>query len=409
MVRPSRADGPCGRGTFGKAGIDERGGGSSRRAGATRVRLRLDRDPRTTWSGTPWSLREATAAPCRRSGGGRRRRSGAVLGSPRARRAVGPSPPGPLGREVDGMAVVAGAAAAQHPPPGPRPRAASPCSRSATSRSFDRPYFVYQDLAAALVASDELRAGGREYIPVARHASGLESKLAWQRRVYAGVSGVFAMRPLARRTSSSSTKGWPGVGPRRAARRHLALGRRRPAGAARRPTPPPAPVSWAASSSPRAATRWSPPCRCSGARVDPAITLTVAGPRAWPLPGPPPRASSSSVPCRAGGSCPDRRPRPARDALGLEGFGIAFVEALGRGVPCIGRRDCAMTEYHRRRADRRPRRRRRPRGAGPQGRRGARRRQHPPVARRRAAGVASTTPGTARPTTQVRVVEKALG
>ena len=76
-----------------------------------------------------------------------------------------------------------------------------------------------------------------------------------------------------------------------------------------------------------------------------AITLTVAGPGRWPLPDPPPdgvefvgRVPSSEVPALYDSH--DLVVMPSR----FEGFGIAFVEALVRGLPCIGRNVCAMPE-----------------------------------------------------------------
>ena len=75
------------------------------------------------------------------------------------------------------------------------------------------------------------------------------------------------------------------------------------------------------------------------------VRLTVVGPDEWPLPGPVPEGV-------------DFRGRVPRGQLGevfaaadlfvmpsrFEAYGIAFVEALSAGVPCIGRDACAMPE-----------------------------------------------------------------
>ena len=75
------------------------------------------------------------------------------------------------------------------------------------------------------------------------------------------------------------------------------------------------------------------------------VRLTVVGPDEWPLPGPVPDGV-------------DFRGRVPREQLGevfaatdlfvmpsrFEAYGIAFVEALSAGVPCIGRDACAMPE-----------------------------------------------------------------
>jgi glycosyltransferase involved in cell wall biosynthesis len=77
----------------------------------------------------------------------------------------------------------------------------------------------------------------------------------------------------------------------------------------------------------------------------PAIALTVAGPPVWPLAGAIPDGVEFLGPVarRQVGELLDTHDlfvMPSR----LEGFGIAFVEALSRGLPCIGRSAFAMPE-----------------------------------------------------------------
>lgn len=75
------------------------------------------------------------------------------------------------------------------------------------------------------------------------------------------------------------------------------------------------------------------------------VRLTVAGPRTWPMDGSPPEGVDFIGPVPRSGVAAlldnhDLLVMPSR----LEGFGIVFVEALARGLPCIGRNAYAMPE-----------------------------------------------------------------
>jgi glycosyltransferase involved in cell wall biosynthesis len=80
-------------------------------------------------------------------------------------------------------------------------------------------------------------------------------------------------------------------------------------------------------------------------RRDPSITLTVVGPDRWPLPGDVPEGIDfvgRVDPADILGiyDAHDLLVMPSR----MEGFGKVFVEALARGLPCIGRDAFAMPE-----------------------------------------------------------------
>lgn len=80
-------------------------------------------------------------------------------------------------------------------------------------------------------------------------------------------------------------------------------------------------------------------------RKNPGVTLTIVGPASWPLQTPIPQGVEF-----LGRVGPDQLTQIYRqhDLLvmpsRLEGFGKVFVEALSHGIPCIGRCDFAMPE-----------------------------------------------------------------
>ncbi|MCG2802059.1 MAG: glycosyltransferase family 4 protein [Cellulomonas sp.] len=81
------------------------------------------------------------------------------------------------------------------------------------------------------------------------------------------------------------------------------------------------------------------------AHWDTPVTLTVAGPAAWPLRSAPPEGVEflGPVPFGRVGELMDSHDLFVMPSL-MEGFGIVFVEALVRGLPCIARDACAMPE-----------------------------------------------------------------
>jgi glycosyltransferase involved in cell wall biosynthesis len=205
---------------------------------------------------------------------------------------------------------------------------------------IDRPYLVYQDMSFDALISMHQTAG----VPLYRGMSpgGLRRRQERQRRVYERASGVLAMSNwLARNlvevsglppekvhvvhpgTSAVATEGPLPVreGPRR---RLLFVGR-----------------EFRIKGGDLAVAATGVLHR----EVDPGIRLTVVGPAKWPMPGPIPEWVDFLG------------PRPFADIVRLydthdvlvmpsrlEGFGIALAEAQSRGMPCIGRDAYAMPE-----------------------------------------------------------------
>ncbi|GAA3554015.1 hypothetical protein GCM10022222_42100 [Amycolatopsis ultiminotia] len=201
-----------------------------------------------------------------------------------------------------------------------------------------RPYLVYQDLSFDLLREErELR--HFPHLSAAR----IEQLRERQLEIYAGAAGVLAMSEwlaahLVRVSGLPSDKvhvvnpgcnalptAAPTVPPRSTRpRRLLFVGKDFPTKAG-----------------PQVVAAWEILRR----DLDPGMELTIAGPATWPLPDAIPDGVTFL------GRVPLERVRelyPSHDLFVLpshfEGYGIAFVEALAHGLPCVGRDRCAMPE-----------------------------------------------------------------
>jgi glycosyltransferase involved in cell wall biosynthesis len=211
------------------------------------------------------------------------------------------------------------------------------------------PYFVYQDLSYDVVLELLERGsdGFRRYFPHLDRESLLRRR-ARQLRIYSHAAGVLTMSEFLRRSLIDRT----GLEP---AKVHTVY---------------PGAIACAPKDVPGSTTEPSPervpPRRRllfvgttfevkAGDTVvaafqqlrqgDPTFTLTIVGPAQWPLPGGVPegidfvgRVDPVAVPALYDGH--DLLVMPSR----MEGFGKVFVEALARGLPCIGRDAFAMPE-----------------------------------------------------------------
>jgi glycosyltransferase involved in cell wall biosynthesis len=206
---------------------------------------------------------------------------------------------------------------------------------------LDMPFFVYQDMSFdALIKLVET---GQ---PIFRELSLDELKRRRERqlRVYEKATGVFAMSHWLARSLIEDT----GLPPERVHVLHPGL--HLDAGeAAPRPAPPSGRrtrlLFVGRTFDGKGGDLVLEALRILRRDVDPDITVTMVGPREWPLPGGPPDGVDfrGALPLREVAALYDTHDvfvLPTR----IEGFGLVFAEALARGLPCVGRDAFAMPE-----------------------------------------------------------------
>lgn len=207
---------------------------------------------------------------------------------------------------------------------------------------FDRPFFVLQDLSFdVLLRAHEADERGALQFPGLDHDALLRLRDR-QHRVYERAAGVLAMS----RWFADTLTRWSGVP---AERVHVV-----PPGATSVSPRPPDPsrlerqrrrLLFIGRDFERKGGDLVVAAFAALAADDPSLRLTVAGPSTWPLPGEPAPGVTFLGPVTPAQAAAlydehDLFVMPSR----FEAFGIVFVEALSRGVPCIGRDAYAMPE-----------------------------------------------------------------
>jgi glycosyltransferase involved in cell wall biosynthesis len=204
--------------------------------------------------------------------------------------------------------------------------------------ALDLPFFVYQDMSFdALIKL--VNAGEPIFRDLSRDE--LHRRRERQHGVYAKASGVFAMSHWLANSLVEET----GLPPEKVHVLHPGLHLPPTGPLATRPAPRRRLLFVGRAFHGKGADLVLAALRILRRDVDPRITLTMVGPPSWPLR----EAIPDGVDFR--GALPRSEVAALYDSHDLmvlptriEGFGFVFLEALARGLPCVGRDAFAMPE-----------------------------------------------------------------